>query len=53
MVEKIIELAKENFKEDYLKQNVINLPNAIGKREYKYIYTCHTEILQKICNKVM
>lgn len=39
----IIELAKENFKEDYLKQNVINLLNAIGKREYKYIYTCHTE----------
>ncbi len=39
----IIELVEKKFKEDYLKQNVINLLNAIGKREYKYIYACHTE----------
>lgn len=39
----VIELAKENFKEGYLKQNVINFLNAIGTRKYKYIYACHIE----------
>lgn len=39
----VIELVKEKITEDCLKQNIINLLNTSGIRDYKYIYTCHTE----------